>query len=603
MKQNFLRGGKKSAAAHTAEEENRVYRGGYDYSEKEAREKTIASLLSGARLYKNEMDAYWKKMRSYYDGDHEIRVHQALFTEEQDIPWEPAQSTDGFIHAESQVDTKVPDFEFAPRAREDYARAKQREKITRFICDINGLERKNAINERRLNILGSAVYKVCWDDAVFDGHNHGNAVIDIPKPEQIFTDPASSTVDGCEYIGYVYRLHRQKVGRAFAFELNSLGIDLSELADTGRTRHGGGFFPGRDKRVYDACDDTVSVTEWWFRQPEDGACSVDRLIDGKKVRVDYRWRAGDIALSVLIGEKEIRYIPKYWKNTVCDMFPFVIYTKIPSDRGIWGKSELESIVPLIDAADRELAYAQLNSAFSSNDIIVAEENALSDDGTLDNSPGAVWKLRPGMMGKIQRLGNAGYTEMNQYNNSEHWREMMKDTVGNYDLNQGVEPTHVTTASGIALLNERAKNRQTMKKVIRSEGFRRLYELIDRTALEYYDDGRILEIGAADEDGTVFHFADYAVYPDDAETAYIPVVDVKIHIGDGVESSKAFTVQALSDLMRTGINGDNYIFVKSYVDLIGLPMRGEICDFLDRRYGGEQEKPEETEVPDWHEPVE
>ena len=45
------------------------------------------------------------------------------------------------------------------------------------------------------------------------------------------------------------------------------------------------------------------------------------------------------------------------------MYPFVIYNKVPNDGSIWGKSELEQLIPLIDAADRELTFAQLNAAF------------------------------------------------------------------------------------------------------------------------------------------------------------------------------------------------------------------------------------------------
>ena len=566
---------------------------GYDYSDRYSREDTISRLLGVCARNKAPTVSYWKKMRAYYDGDHEISAHNSLFAGEQDIPWQAAQSTDGFIHVESQVDTTLPDFEFAPRAADDYDRAKQREKIVRYISDINYLEQKNAINERRLNILGSAVYKVCWDSSIFDGKTYGDVVVDVPKPEQIFTDPSSPTVDGCEYIGYVYRLHKQKVKRIFEKDFRNMGEDISDYISS--FRNGRYFeYTGDERNNGDIDDDTITITEWWFRQPSDGKAYIKSEVGGKEVNILYSWKAGDIALSILVGDKEVRYIPKYWKNTVCNMFPFVIYSKIPGEDSIWGKSELEAIIPLIDASDRELSYAQLNSAFSSNDIIVAEENALSDDGELDNSPGAVWKLRPGMMGKIQRLGNAGHTQNNQYSNSSFWRDIMKDTTGNHEINQGNEPTRVTTASGIALLAERAKNRQMMKKVIKSEGFRRLYELIDRTALEYYDDDRIIDIGAVKTGEKIYKFADYASYPDDDDCAYIPIVDVKIHVGDGIANSKAFTVQALSDLIKVPVNEDNFRLVQSYVDLVGLPMRGQICDALERKFGKETT---ENDIPD------
>ena len=562
--------------------------GVYNYTTRTDREETVARLLAAAGSSKSSTVAYWKKMRAYYDGDHEIRRHNAAFASEQDIPWEAAQSTDGFIHVESQVDTKVPDFEFSPRDPKDYGQARQREKVVRYICDINALEQKNAVNERRLNILGSAVYKVCWDGAFFDGFRHGDVSVDIPKPEQLFPDPSSGTVDDCEYIGYTYRLHRQKAKRLFSAELAADGRDFDTLV---ARSSGGGYYEytGEERGFSRGEADTVTVTEWWFRQPDDGKETRTVFVDGKPVRVTYHWNAGDIALCLLVEGHEIRYIPRYWKNTACRMFPFVVYTKIPKEDSLWGKSELESILPLIDASDRELAFAQLNSAFSSNDIIVAEENALADDGELDNSPGAVWKLRPGMMGKIQRLGNGAYTETNQYNNSAYWRGIIRETTGNYELNQGAEPTRVTTASGIALLNERSKNRSDMKKVIKAEGFRRLYELIDRTALEYYDDERIPLIGAAEPNEIIYRFADMATYPDGSDAAYVPVVDVRIHVGDGIANSKAFTVQALSELLRVPITADNYRLVQSYAELIDLPIRGELCEQLEKKYGASHDE--------------
>ena len=33
-----------------------------------------------------------------------------------------------------------------------------------------------------------------------------------------------------------------------------------------------------------------------------------------------------------------------------------------------------------------------------------------------------------------------------------------------------------------------------------------------------------------------------------------------------------------------INADNYKLVKAYVESIGIPERGEICDFLEQKFG-------------------
>ena len=246
------------------------------------------------------------------------------------------------------------------------------------------------------------------------------------------------------------------------------------------------------------------------------------------------------------------------------------------------------LVPIIDAADRELTFAQMNSAFCSNDVILAEENAFADGALPENTPGAVWKLRPGMTGKVQRLGNLGSTQISQFNNYTVWKTMMEDTTGNYEANQGKEPTRVTTASGIALLNERAKSRLMLKKAGKSEGFKRLFMLIDYTALEFYRRGRHI-----DSENGGFDFGMLTDGRDFCEN-YTPNIDVKIHIGDGLTNSKAFTVTAINALISTDITKDNYVFVKAYVDLVGLPMRNEICRYLDEKFGNYGENDRETE---------
>lgn len=526
--------------------------GTYDFSSPNAREETISALCENASLARSRTDVYWRKMKRYYDGAHDINHITGGFLDEVEIPWTPAQSNDGFVHVESQIESDTPDFEFSPVGSYSAESAKMREEAVRRVCFINNLPELNIKSERRLGIYGSSVWKAAW------GENGGReeVIVSTPSPEQIFTDPAADTVDDCEYIAYIYSMHAQKARRTFGGYIEALGESFESYLSCG----------GEKSVVFEGDYDdenTVTVTEFWFRQPKDSEANSKE-----------RYFSGDIALCVLLNGREVSYIPKYWKNTGCRMFPFVISNRIPNDGSIWGKSELEMLIPLIDAADRELTFAQLNSAFTSNDIILAEENAFADGEIPDNSPGAVWKLRPGMMGKVQRLGNMSASAQSQFSNYALWQNMMEQTTGNFDVNQGKEPSRVTTASGIALMNERSSSRQNRKKAGRNEGFRRLYTLIDRTVGEFYEDGReiVCSGGCVNYDKSRVE-----------ECGHIPPLDVKIHIGDGVANSKAFTVSAVSALMNADINAENYKFVKAYVDLIGIPMRNEICEYLERRF--------------------
>lgn len=541
----------------------------YDYSGTYEREETVSNLIEKAAQHKENTNAYWKKMRRYYDGKHDIQSSSEIFAENQDFPWVACQSTDGYIHVETQIEPDIPDFEFNPRCADDAPKAKQRESIVKYVCDKNDMKYMNSRNERRLNILGSAIWKVCQS-------SDGEVIIDNPSPELIYTDPSATSVDECEYIGLVYKMHIQKAKRVFANDFESLSCTIDDYLCTRNVDFSHHLLENQDDG-----DDTVTITEWWFRQPESGSLTCSYRHDGKNVGQHYKWRSGEIALCIFINGKEVRYVPKYWNNTNCTMYPFVIYSKIPNDSCIWGKSELEQIIPLIDAKDRDLAYAQLNCAFSSNDIILAEENALSDGQEFDTSPGAVWKLRPGMSGKVQRLGNLASHSMSLQSLCARWESMIESTTGNFDVNQGKEPTNVTTATGIALLNERAKTRKNLKNIDRNAGFKRLFTLIDYTSFECFTDGKVLELCAIGKDDIIYRYSDFT--KKSTGGTYIPVVDVVIHTGSGMENSKAFTVSALSTLAGLPITADNYKFVKAYIDTIGIPERAEICEFLEERF--------------------
>ncbi|MBQ8758249.1 MAG: hypothetical protein IJZ20_00985, partial [Clostridia bacterium] len=167
----------------------------YDYSGTAQREETIEFLLEYAALSRSATDEYWKRMRAYYDGKHETLSSAALFCGENSLPWLPAQSTDGYLHVETQISPAVPDFEFSPRDRTDYDKAKQREEIVRYICDNNDLSYKNSRNERRLGIDGSAVWKVCWDGNADFGMDKGEVTVLSPKPYEIYPDPTATDVD------------------------------------------------------------------------------------------------------------------------------------------------------------------------------------------------------------------------------------------------------------------------------------------------------------------------------------------------------------------------------------------------------------------------
>ncbi len=534
------------------------------FMDAESREESIARLFREASSAKLQTEEYWQRMRAYYSGTHETARKTGAFLASVNVPWKPAQIADGYMHVESQVVPKMPDFEFAPRSAEDGETAKMREKIVRYITENNEMEGKNAANERRLGVMGSAVWKL---SAYIDGRGMPEIAVDNPSPASIYPDPSATCVGDCEYIGYTYRMSKLRARRVFGADFARMGTTLDELIEEAR----------KDKKkrealdidIFDEQSPTVDVLEWWFRQSEDGEFTG---ADGSITK----YSRGDVALSILIGGREVRYVPKFWTNTVGGAFPFVIYGRVPREGSIWGKSELEEIIPLIDAADRQLALAQLNMAFSANDILVYEENAFASDTLPDNRPGAVWKLRPGMIDKVARLGGLASENEAHYEIVEKYRRMIKETLGNYDYMQGDYSTNVKTATGLALLSDLAATRMSAKNVCKKEGFRELYRLCDLFAMEFYTKEKVSLILGADAGGktSTEYFAEYG---------YIPEIDVRIHIGEGVENSHSFTLSALSELATMEITEENYPIVRAYINALDLPTKAELTEALDNKY--------------------
>lgn len=540
------------------------------YDTPELREKSAAFLLREAKIARSNIDGYWQRMQNYYSGAHDTVKQTGEFLAATELPWKPATVPDGYLHVESQIESKMPDFEFCARSDDEADMAKARENAVRYICDRNELEIKNSVNERRLGIMGSAVWKL----ALTTGENGTEEIaIENPSPENIYPDPNSTSVDGCEYIGYTYKLSRLTAQRVFADDLALAGTSIDKIFEERDERM------GIETDIYSSeASPLADVTEWWFRQPYDGSCSCETIdAAGNITTVNYEYRAGDIALCILLCGREIRYIPKFWNKTSCTHYPFVIYSRIMSDNSIWGRSEIEAILPLIDAADRQLAFAQLNTAFFANDILLYEENAFAPDSFPQNHPGAVWKLRTGMIDKVSRLGGLAGDSTVHYEIVDKYRALMKEALGNYDFLQGDSTTQVTTATGLALLSDFASKRIAAKQVCKKAGFSRLYRLIDYFALEVYGHDRLEAIGAGCK-GTLERCRHCIEL-----LGYVPAVDIRINIGDGLENSRSFTISAISELIKTEITAENYPIVRAYIESLGIPYGAAICEKLDKKF--------------------
>lgn len=589
----------------------------YDYTDKDSRETTVQYLYLYAKTQREAQVNKWIKYNDYYEGKHITQEEIQTFCRDNNLPFIPAVVQDPYIHVESQIISDVPDFEFTGRDDDqDSQKAKQREYVVRYVAENNKLSNMNTENERQLNKLGNAFWKVCWDGTKSGPGWSGDISIINPDPSNIFPDPAAIELDDCEFIDYVYRMHKIKVGRVFANELKALDMTINDIAADGNFSDTEIF----DSSTYDVTNDTVQIIEHWFRQPMSGKETMTYYDDkGKAIKDTVEWESGDIACSIMINDMEIKYIPKYWRKTgkQCKLYPFVKYCKIPVNKSFWDKSELDPIIELVDAADREMSMMLLNDSFNANDIILEDEDAQSDNTTWENVPGARWKVKAGK--SVTRLGGLSNLNGGLKDTITYIRQLIKETVGNFDVNQGgAPPTNVNTLGGLVELRQQGEKRQNLKKADRTAGFEQLYELIDWTALEFYDDDRVIFLGAdgkqapqqpqqqpqqtlpqgqdinsmlmqqqqpnmdRSQGNVVFKFNSDNIKIKDQQTgdSYYPRIDAKVNVGDGIQHSKALTLSAIETISKMAITPENYKIVDAMLDVMDLPQSKDIKQYLE-----------------------
>ena len=551
----------------------------YDYATPEGRVATAEWLFQQAKDERAAVEAAWRKHSDYYSFAHDTAKEMAEAREEAGL--EPLDTCipDPYIMVESQVDPNVPQPEFHGRDDDlDSAKAKERELAVKYIVEENRLEDMNTSNERRLRKLGDAFWKAYWDETMPCGQRRGNIRIKDVAPQDIYPDPTAGAegLQAGEYVFYVYTMHKLKFWRLYHGEIKKHGKSLDEVVNANDYREKDDILEPYTQSTASR-DDLVQILEFWYRQPFDTKAA----------------KAGAIGCSIQAGGVELKHIPNYWTRTgeQCELFPFVHYWCIRDETQFWNKSELEPIIPLVDAADRELATGLFNDEMMANNIVLIEEGALAPGEEFTNVPGAVVRVNQGRAGGVARLGGL-QNGIQSVSMIEWLLGQIQRANRNYDTNNGRETARVTTASGLLQLRSDAQEQTKIKTADRNAGFCRLYELLDWLALEFFDDDRMLFIGAKrqgeEAETVIYNSANYAlevpelVDPLSGETVqerriYYPRVDVTVSCGDGLGKSPAATVEILDKLAAVPVTADNWKLLAAELEYLDIPQKQEIVE--------------------------
>ena len=551
----------------------------YDYETAEGRIATAEWLFQQAKDERAVKEAEWRRHNDYYNFAHDTVLEMAEAREEVGLAPLMTCVPDPYIMVESQIDPNVPRPEFHGRDDDlDGKKAHERELAVRYIAEANSIEDLNTSNERRLRKLGDAFWKAYWDETMPCGDRRGNIRIVDVAPQDIYPDPTvgGNGLQAGEYVFYVYTMHKLKFWRLYHDELKKQDKALDDIVSAATYREQNDILEPYTQSTASR-DDLVQILEFWYRQPFDTKAA----------------KAGSIGCSIQAGGIELRNIPNYWEKTgeQCDLFPFVHYWCIRDETQFWNKSELEPILALVDAADRELATGLFNDEMMANDVVIIEDGALAPGEEFSNVPGAVVHVNQGRGGSIARLG--GLSNGIRSTGMIEWlQSQMQRANRNYDNNNGRETARVTTASGLLQLRSDAQAQTQIKTADRNAGFVRLYELLDWLALEYFDDDRLLFIGAkkeGDENEAIRYNGDrYALRTQqiidplsgdiiEDSRVYYPRVDVTVSVGNGLSRTPGATVEILDKLAATQVTADNWELLAAMLDYLDIPQKQEIVN--------------------------
>lgn len=576
----------------------------FNYSSKEFREGNIPKLLALAQSAREPFDILWRNYDNYYDGIHEtITELDEVIDEDSDEDYTPIL-TDPFIHIESQIDPTVPEPEFKARdCKNDYKKAKQREYVVKYILAINDMKSKNTQLDRPLKKYGDAFLKVYYAANALDyqGAASGELKIGCIKIDDLYFDPDATCIEDCEYIDHLVYMHKSKAKREYAEAVKKAKLDWEDIVPT-------------SKSTTQSVSDTDSVTsnaqiqiiEHWYRDDE-----------------------GDIACSIIINSIEIKHIPKYWINTQSQNknYPFVHFYRIADERMFYNTSELKAIIPLVKTADDILRDSLANAKLMANDVWIHSEGALAPSGQITNEAGGVIITTAAGFNQVKRAG--GITPLaNAIPSIQFIQEQIQRTIRNYDTNTGKETARVTTASGQMQLREDAAQQANIKDSDRMQAYKRLFILLDWSALEFYDEDKMIFIGVPENEitnemkltgneaenmdasrGNVFFTfnsekiretssttitgIDEAGENEVEEEYYYPLIDADINAVNGIKNSKSLTIEVLGDIMQTPLTAANYKVAIMRLKELNIPQTEEIVTLwkmmFETKYTPEEEE--------------
>lgn len=388
--------------------------------------------------------------------------------------------------------------------------------------------------------------------------------------ENVLPDPFGTLTnfEDHKYVIIKTEMDAADIERRFGVKEEDFGSDDEMTEGTGLVRRVTSFMRGKTGNM--STDEKwkrkrYPVYELFYREaaPELG-------IETDKPMKSLKYPSGRV--TVVINEKKVVYDRPnhYWHGE----FPVVCYVGSPMPHQLFGKSDVDTLVPMQNATNVLYNMVVANALLSANNQWIYEEGALAAE-EITNQPGLMIPVSPGKMDAIQRLDPARLPN-DVFNMVKELEEFGRaDITGVQDVLMGKEPTASSSGVLANTLQSAALTRQGFKMQSLDQSYRRQARLELGLVQQFADlqDPRYLK-------GEGFRRMDAGEWMMWSEAMRDLVYDVKVESQSDIPHNLTARLNFAMQLLEIGVYD-----ITEFLDFTGLKVRPELKQMLVQQGGG------------------
>jgi len=347
------------------------------------------------------------------------------------------------------------------------------------ILDATHLKRGEGIEVAKLlvDVLvgGTAYRKIVFDPIT------NQVVLPVLNFSDVLPDPYGVNTDFSDhkYVIIKNEMDAADIERIYGIKESEFGSHDEEVSGQGLIRKVRRYFKGSNNKMEH--DDKYRRRRYPVYELFYNEATPDLVLEGEKPPKSLRHPRG--RQLVIINDRKVvvdRHNP-YWHG----QYPVVAYVANPIPHQLFGRTEVDTLVPIQEATNILMNMIVTNAMLAGNNQWMYEEGALQAE-EVTNQPGLMIPVSPGGLDRIRRVDPAPLSADTMALLKEMEQHGRSDITGVQDVLMGREPTN--RASGVLAntLQAAALTRQGFKVQSLDESYRRQANLEISLMQQYAD---------------------------------------------------------------------------------------------------------------------